>query len=306
MKSKLILTISIAFIFLAACEREDVNRNTTEESLPANIIYQTFDTTSKTFITTESYNLYQDTNQIYLDSFSVQFYTNPFITFPFNYSLFNSRKYVRANFLDTSDDISALIKFDNTGRITAIHDRYSISADATTSGGDFSNNEIGYTDFPTGNILSHFASIGLIGPTMNQLSYNFDIIAANNDSMNVVSGYDDDGRALKYTVIFESADNNTNIMQLSGYLFEPFKPVYQRVSNLFFFTRRLPMPKLNMKLAKSIYVTESLDMPRYKKVADFSYEYDGQNRLTKATIIYSVNSLFSGYPDVTQRILFNY
>ena len=316
MKNTILITLLIVFGY--GCKKENSNRNNTIISnTPKSIIYQDLDTTTGNYITTQTFYLFPDTAGIYFDSVQIQDpVSSDIATAVFHHVYFNSKKYLfYDNFLGAvdSNDV-AVIKFDNDNRITKLHDRYSLLLDEPTYTDDWSNNGLGYGVFSSNSILSSFSTILTSNASVTDFSYNFDVIAANSDSMKIESGRNHDqgiyDRALKYTVLFDNKHNNTNLIQLSGYLFNNFGNLNNATTNIFkFVVSKIPFAKSTMNLVKTIYITENQGESMYKKYADFSYEFDSDNRVTKATI---QNYYFDGFdfvfPNVvsSKRILFTY
>lgn len=302
-----------------SCKKENANRNDTIKTTPKSIVYQDLDTNGN-YITTQTFYLFPDSAGIYFDSIGLSF-TDPSILFllPINHFLYNSKKYMIFNSNPIIDSSSVpLIKFDSNNRISNFYDYYNLTTEETADLGSWSNNELAYSGFSTSNIfLSHFASSDVSG-SISDFSFNFDIITANNDSMNVVSGKNHDAfydRQVKYTVLFNKEDNNCNLIQLSGITYLPFGNLNNNTSQVYSYLSKIPLPKLNTKLAKSIYITEVAGgnplyggFAAYVKYADFEYEFDSNNRVTQATITPSFDAQYSIYLPLLlpKRILINY
>ena len=306
MMTKLLFSILVFLLLISGCKRETVNKIPTSTN-PATIIYQEFDTMTNSFITVTSINLYYDSIGVYFDSISGQTGNTTTV----NHSLYATKRYLILNLYPVLDSTNTnLIKFDNTGRIVELHDYYNLLTDKTASEGDWSNNEIAYNNFSGSSpVLSHFATMDVFS-SISDFSYNFDVTDYYNDSMKIGTGRNHDAfydRYLKYTVNFDTSTNNSNLLSLSGYLINgSIGNINSTASYLFANINLLPIPKLNMKLAKSIYATEYSGDPVYIKLADFSYEFDTENRVTKATINYYNSNQFFVSNILTKRILINY
>ncbi len=315
MKTLRLLSFLVVFIAFS-CKKENANRNNSIiNTTPKSIIYQGLDTSTGVYGTFQTFYLYPDSNGIYFDSVSHRLVNDPTVsTDHYNYTMFNSKKYLTLNTSPLIDSTNRpVIKFDNNNRITAIYDRYNLLTDAPTNLDDITNNEISYNNFGTSTtFISHFATLNAFGST-SDFSYNFDVVKANNDSMNIVSGKNHDqiiyDRIFKYTVLFDTKLNNSNIILLSGYLYQPFGNLNSQSSIMYRFKINLiPFPKLSLPLAKSIYITEDQGVSKRLKLKDFSYEFDENNRVTKAIIQnYYSTALGILIPErYTSRILFTY
>lgn len=313
MKNLFILLFLVIICILFSCQKGNSNKPaSTTSNIPSSIIYQDLDTTTGNYITTQTFYLFPDSAGIYFDSIQGNFINSTdFTSIIFNHTLFNSKKYlifdVTSKILDSN--LVSILKFNSQNSIISVHDFYSLIYDGENYIGGNQNNDFGYTN-------SVLSSIGIHEPysaAESDMSYNFDVKSHNSDSMKIVSGRNHDqielDRLLKYTVYFDNKLNNTNLIQLSGYLYDYFLPIGNSTSNTYGFIRNFPFPNLNMKLAKSVYITEYLGTVIYEKYADFTYEFDSENKVTKATIkTYYID--YSGviYPNyiTTKRILFTY
>ena len=305
MKIKAFQFISVIFLFLCSCERENINR-INNNTIPANITYQLQDTSNSSgnFVTFLSVDLFPDSNEIFFDS--VRFQPNPPIipsmpdikfTYKLDFSRFASKKYliVKDNYSFVTDTTTAsVVHFDNAGRIKQLNDIYILATDEYF--GDYWTNFLQYQNFSSSSSI--WSSISVDGfSSISDMSYNFDVLDANEDSMHVATGRNHDAlgfdRIYKYTVNFNSRTNNTNIAALCGYIgfdFDDINYFYpyngNRATGIYSWLKFIPFPKTNKKLAKSIYLTEFMGAAMNNKIADFSYEFDTQNRITKATIDY--------------------
>lgn len=329
MKTKFLHFVYAIIILICACERENVNK-ITNNTIPVNITYQLEDTLTSSFVTYLSVNLYADSSETFFDSISLQ--ANPPLipsmpdfqpVYKMDYSRFNSNKYiiVKNNFSFVTDTTTApVIHFDNEGRIKQLNDIYTLATDEYVR--DYWTNFLQYQNFSTSSSI--WSSISVDGfSSISDMSYNFDVLDANEDSMHVVTGRNHDqtsfDRIYKYTVNFDSRTNNTNIAALCGYISFDFDDVAffnfgnynNRATSIYQWLKFIPLPKTNKKLANSIYLTEFMGGAMNNKIVDFTYEFDTVNRITKATIDYSytgTDPYWSYYLNTkpSVRILFNY
>ncbi|MBK9328680.1 MAG: hypothetical protein IPM95_05030 [Sphingobacteriales bacterium] len=292
---------------ITGCMKENITVNTT----PVSMIIQRMDTTVHDFVTVMTLQFHSDTDPVYYDSIT---YINPNgarVTQPIDFSFYSSLKCLIVNSssdLDTSR--APVIKLDNSGRIIELHDYYNLFTNETASAGDWSNNGFFYQSFSgMDSILSGFRLLDAFG-SINSNSLQFQVVSANQDSMIIHQGNNHDmpslDAILKYKVIFEDEQRNTTgLMSLSGYAIPYSYP--SNTSNLFGFVSALPLPKLNNQLARVVYASEYMGNPVNLKCAEFTYEFDDQNRVTSATIQYYLKSLLNpDLGDIEQRILFNY
>ncbi|MFN8283623.1 MAG: hypothetical protein U0U67_10440 [Chitinophagales bacterium] len=314
--------IVVLLTILIGCKKENANRNNAVSNTPKSIIYQDLDTVTGNYVTTQTYYLFPDSSGIYFDSAQVSIpnLSPNQITIIFNHSLFNSKKYIfysNSFFSLDSNDVS-IIKFDNNNRIFELHDHYSLILDEPTFTGDGSNNELSYSNFSTPyTFLSHFGSLYLTG-SVNSFIYKYDIKTANSDSLTIESGIHPDGiyKHLRYTVISDEKENNCNLFQMSG-IIHPVDGV-NSISSLLFMqiVSKIPIPNIKSKLVKSIFITQVFDgdilsggFTSYVKYADFSYEFDSNNRVTKAVITphFDPQYITSAFPFIKpSRILISY
>ncbi len=317
MISKKIYYLIFLLICITCCKKENANRNDTINTTPKSIIYQDSNAVSGNYFTKQSIYLFPDSAGIYFDSVHIiDAATSNFSSVIFNHSFFNSRKYLFYNntFPNLDSNEVSVMKFDNNNRITKLHDHFSLLLDQSIDLDNWSNNGIDYNNFASSDtVLSSFSTILSNIASVIDMSYNFDVKEANSDSMKIESGINHDqgfyDRAIKYTVYFDNNPNNTNLIQLSGYLYDNSLAIGSTTSYIYDLAKKIPFPNLKMKLAKSIYISEYLGNTLYGKYVDFTYEYDNENRITKATI----KTYFIDYSGViytnyitTKRILFTY
>ncbi len=304
------------------CKKENANRNNSViNTTPKSIIYQDLDTATRNYVTTQTIHLFPDSAGIYFDSVHIiDAATSNFTSVIFNHDLFNSKKYLsykRMYYLYSDSNDVSIIKFDSNNRISEIHDEYSLQLDEPTLIGFGANNELMYSNFSTPYThFSHFASTNLCC-SVNSSLLSFDFKTANNDSITVESGRHPDGlvKHIKYTIILDEKENNCNLMQLSG-IIHPVDGLNSESTHLFKdIVSRIPLPNIKTKLVKSIYITQIFDgeylypgISNYIKYADFNYEFDSENRITKAIITpyYDIQYFTSEIPFYPKRILFTY
>lgn len=304
LRSLCLLVVILSF----SCKKENAYRNNSViNTTPKSIIYQFYDTSIKNYVTFSSYQLYRDSNDIYFDSFVRTGFPYD-ATYAFNFSRYNNRKYLiprssPSSFYDST--AASIIQFDTLGRIIKTLDLYNLITESG-GGGELFEFYLGYGNSLTGHPILNYADPHALSPSVRMTSLSFNVTNADDDSMLIESGWnesDPENPPTNYTVIFDSKENNTNLFALSGFG-SPLDP--QRSCNTFDDIRNIPLPKLNMKLAKAIYLTKSLEAPvPYQKMADFSYLFDDNNRVIQATFQYyefdGSTSLFNN-----RRILFTY
>ena len=318
LKNLFILLFLVIICILFSCQKGNSNKPaSTTSNIPSSIIYQDLDTTTGNYITTQTFYLFPDSAGIYFDSVHIiDAATSNFTSIVLNHGLFNSKKYLFYinTFPNLDSNEVSVIKFDNNNRIMKLHDHFSLLLDQSIDLDNWSNNGIDYNNFASSDtVLSSFSTILSNIASVIDMSYNFDVKDANSDSMKIESGINHDqgfyDRAIKYTVYFDNNPNNTNLIQLSGYLYDNSLAIGSTTSYIYDLAKKIPFPNLKMKLVKSIYISEYLGNTLYGKYVDFTYEYDNENRITKATIkTYYID--YSGviYPNyiTTKRILFTY
>lgn len=308
------LQILICILAFIACKNTPDIIDKTASTIPKSITYQNLNITTGTFDTTVFVRLYPDSNNIYFDSATTSFFGGTPFNVKFNKSLFASKKYLIAQIGESFDsNFVSLLKFDNQNRIIQVHDAFNLVTDlpSTSLGTSGYYNTIEYNSNSTSTMISNLSRIydPFVGLQSNG-SFNFDITHISNDSIKVVSGRNTDqtfyDRTFKYTTIFENKKNNCNLALLSGIMYSLSSGSYNEQFTTMFinFIKQIPIPKLNTKLPAHIYLTEEYGISVNRRLADFTYEFDNLNRVTKATII---NYQYEPSGNIsTNRILINY
>lgn len=296
MNSRHILTISIVFILLFSCERESVNSN--ENTMPNTITYQLYDTVTNDYVTYVKYQLFPDSAGIYFDSVRVfdpsyaQYFD--YLTYTYDYSRYSSQKYIVSNNIYNPIDsmCAPIIHFDNYGRITELFDCYDITnlssnPSSSSGGGDYFEFYLEYNNFINGNTSLTYASANATSPDARSYLMDMNVKSLTLDSMQVESGFNPhtSEKLRKYSVQFDSRQNNTNIMMLSGIGILDGPLFFSNTNKTFGLTKMLPLPKINMPLAKSIIITyDYFNTATPVKIVDFFYIFDDENRVTRVDI----------------------
>ena len=306
-------------IIAISCKKENANRNpATVNTTPKSIIYQLYDTSIRNYVTYQSYKLFRDSGNLYFDSVYLEidniYYPDNKIIF--NHSMYNSNNWLLNSNTTNFDSSQVSIIRLNNGRIAQIDLSYNLLTNETYVSEQ--NTHFEYANFLYGTpILTKIYDSLLVQGNVSGL----EVVNASKDSMKIVQErqFDYIGNAAKYTVIFDSIENNTNLLQLSGYIIGPsgYNPYLTNQNfgfgiihiGTFSELQYLPFPNLNMKLAKSIYITQYYETEMYEKYVDYTYEFDTENRVKVAHLkYYNVKSNYNYYETTENeyRILFNY